>query len=200
MQKVAVFIGYENVHRTGHQLFASVGQPRYETVVDPLKIAEHLVLKRKLGGELAAVHVFRGRPVPAFQAKPASANDIQAASWARDSRVKVVRRDLKYDRDGEKATAREKGIDVALAVSLVETAMLEEYDVGIVFSCDTDLLPAIELAYRKTTPSIELACWSTAKPLWFAEGLKMTPPKRFPYCHFLSEQDFFDCRDYSAMA
>lgn len=198
MDRVAVFLDYENVHRTGHQLFASLGQQKYSTVVDPMKVSERLVAKRKFASEVSAVHVFRGRPVPAFQPKPASANDIQATAWSMDERVSVVRRDLKYDKDGDNVTAREKGIDVALAIALVDGSLHEDFDVAIVFSCDTDLLPAIELAYHKTKPNIELACWSTAKPLWFAEGLQMSPPRRFPYCHFLNEQDFIECRDYSA--
>jgi hypothetical protein len=76
--------------------------------------------------------------------------------------------------------------------------MLREYDAAIIFSGDTDLLPAIELAYRRTEPKIEIACWSSATPLWFSEGMKMDPPKRFPFCHFLGAQDFFECRDHSA--
>lgn len=30
--------------------------------------------------------------------------------------------------------------------------MLNEYDVAIVFSGDTDLIPAVEMAFRRTTP------------------------------------------------
>ena len=197
VDRIAVFLDFENVHRTGHELFAGVGARHYETVVNPIKIAERLIAKRRDTSELVAVYVFRGRPVPEFQPKSASSNDIQAAAWSTDHRVHLVRRDLKYEREGDKFIAREKGIDVALAVALVETAMLREYDAAIIFSGDTDLLPAIELAYRRTEPKIELACWSSAKPLWFSEGLNMEPPKRFPFCHFLSAQDFLECRDYS---
>lgn len=201
MERVAVFLDYENVHRTGHQLYASVGQPKYDTVVDPVKIAEVVVAKRRTAGELTSIRVFRGRPVPEFQAKPASANDLQAAAWVLDSRVQLKRRDLKYEFDADRkwVSAREKGIDVALAVSLVEGSLKEQFDVAIVFSCDTDLLPAVELAYRDTAAHIEVACWSGSKPLWFPEGLRMSPPRRMPYCHFLSQQDFLDCRDYSAV-
>jgi uncharacterized LabA/DUF88 family protein len=201
MERVAVFLDYENVHRTGHQLYASVGQPKYDTVVDPVKIAEAVLAKRRKVGELTSIRVFRGRPVPEFQAKPASANDLQAAAWVLDSRVQLKRRDLKYDFDSDRkwVSAREKGIDVALAVSLVEGSLKEQFDLVIVFSCDTDLLPAVELAYRDTAAHIEVACWSGSKPLWFPEGLRMSPPRRMPYCHFLSQQDFLDCRDYSAV-
>jgi len=122
VQRVGVFLDYENVHRTGHGLYASA-ENVYETVVNPLKIAERLVAKRKFPSELSYVGVFRGRPVPAFQARAASANDIQADAWRTDARVVIHRRDLKYDMgsDGKWSGAREKGIDVALAVNLVET-------------------------------------------------------------------------------
>lgn len=200
MERVAVFLDYENVHRTGHQLFASIGRPKYETVVDPVRIAETIVAKRRTGGELTSIRVFRGRPVPEFQAKPASANDIQAAAWLEDPRVQLKRRDLKYDFDANRnwIAAREKGIDVALAISLVEGALRSEFDVAVIFSCDTDLLPAVELAFRGTEAHVEIACWTGAKPLWFPEGMRLSPPRHMPYCHFLSERTFFDCRDYSA--
>jgi uncharacterized LabA/DUF88 family protein len=201
MDKVAVFLDYENVHRTGHQCYGGMGQPRYETVVNPLALAERLVAKRKYSGTLHSVWVYRGRPVPEYQPKPASANDIQAEAWATDERVHVVRRDLKYDFDDTgKFVAREKGIDVALAVGLTEGALDQAFTAAIVFSSDTDLLPALELVFRRRLVNLEIACWTGAKPLWFPEFLRETPARRLPYCHFLNEDDFFSVRDYSAVS
>ncbi|CDJ99192.1 conserved hypothetical protein [Microbacterium sp. C448] len=198
--RVAVFIDYENAHRTGHGLFGGVGQPKYETVLDPLKVAEALVSKRRFAGELTDVWVFRGRPVPEHQPKPASSNDLQAEAWSEDERVHVIRRDLKYDFwDDGTFTAREKGIDVALAVGLTEGALDGAFDVAIVFSGDTDLLPALELVFRRHLAKLEIATWSGAKPLWFADFLRQTPPRHLPFCHFLNEADFLALRDYSAV-
>lgn len=196
--RVAVFLDYENVHRTGHQQFATYGVPVYSTAVDPIKVATRLIAKRRFECELSAVWVYRGRPVPEHQPTPASANDVQADAWSADPRVHLVRRDLKYElqEDGT-FTAREKGIDVALAVGLVEGALENAFDVAIVFSGDTDLLPALELVFRKTDASLEIAAWSGQKPLWFPEMLRQNPPRRLPYCHFLSADDFEDCRDRS---
>lgn len=197
--RIAVFIDYENVHRTGHQRFAGVGENKYETVVDPLKIAERIVGGRTLAGELGSVWVFRGRPVPANQPRPASANDMQAAAWETDPRVHLVRRDLKYDwYDDGTFIAREKGIDVALAVGLTEGALDRKFDVAIVFSGDTDLLPALELVFHRRLARTEIAAWTGQKPLWFPELLRENPPRRLPFCHFLTETDFVECRDYSA--
>ncbi len=200
MDRVAVFLDYENVHRTGHQLFSTSGLAIFETVVSPIHIAENLVSKRNRPSELIAINVFRGKPVPEHQPTSASANDKQAQLWSADPRVKLTRRDLKYEFDaqGKWIRSREKGIDVALAVGLVAGAMKNEFVVAIVFSSDTDLLPAVETAYKDTSAWIEIACWSSANPLWFREGLALNPQKFEPYCHFLNETDFEKCRQLLA--
>ena len=198
MDKVAVFLDYENVHRTGHHLFADVGEPLYATVVNPLRAAQRLVAMRKRGGILSSVRVFRGRPVPAYQPKPASANDVQTVAWELDERVTVLRRDLKYDVDDDGGfTAREKGIDVSLAISVVEGALDQDFDVAIVFSSDTDLAPVLELVFRRRLVHLEIAAWAGSKPLWFPEFLRQTPQVRMPYCHFLNADDFVRLRDHS---
>lgn len=156
--RVAVFIDYENVHRTGHGRFAQLGENLYDTVVNPLLLAQLIVDRRSLPCELVRVAVFRGRPVPQHQPKPASANDIQAQAWAADARVSVTCRDLKYDfaADGT-FTVREKGIDVALAVALTEGALDDTFDSAVVFSGDTDLLPALELVFNRQSARVEIA-------------------------------------------
>jgi len=196
---VGVFIDYENMHRSGHNLYADLGVPIHQSVLDPLQVAERLVSKRSRPSTLSGVWVFRGRPVPAIQPRPASANDVQAATWSSDSRVRVVRRDLKYESfDDGSFLAREKGIDVALAVGLVERALDRDFDAAIVFSGDTDLLPALELVFHRRLLNLEIAAWTGQKPLWFPEFLSAEPPRRLPYCHFLSRDDFEQCRDYIA--
>ena len=42
----------------------------------------------------------------------------------------------------------EKGVDVRLAVDIVTMAQAKAYDVGIIISSDTDLIPAIQAAQR----------------------------------------------------
>jgi len=144
------------------------------------------------------VHVFRGRPLPMFQPEATSANDVLAVAWERDG-VHVVRRDLKYvTEDDGSWRAQEKGIDVALAIGVVGAAINGDFDVVVIFSNDTDQLPTLELVFHKLPPQVEIACWATAKPLWFPEGLRATPPRRLPFCHFLNEGDFLACRDYRA--
>jgi len=192
--RVAVFIDYQNVHLTARELFAGYGVPPEQSLVHPLRIAERIILKRRRSSELVGVRVYRGRPNPEHHRRATAANDAQTAAWERDPLVRVVRRDLNY-RGWPEHPPREKGVDVALAVDLVRTAMLGEYDVGVVFSGDTDLLPALETAFTHTAPNIEVASWTGAKPLWFPTA--MATKRYLPYCHFLSEEDFHAVRDHT---
>ncbi len=56
----------------------------------------------------------------------------------------MIARDLRYPPDWPRRPAQEKGIDVALAVDFVTMVARGECDVAILFSSDTDLLPALE--------------------------------------------------------
>lgn len=202
LERVGVFIDYENAHRTGHGCFARHGTPTHATVFNPVQIAERIVAHRKRPSALTRVHVYRGRPVPAHQPVPASAFDIQRRVWESDPRCIVHARDLKYEfpynDDPNYFLAREKGIDVSLAVDLVAACIRKEYDAVVLFSNDTDLLPAVELAYQLPSAHIEIACWSGAHPLWLREPLRQKPPRRIPFCHYLNDNDFEQTRERSA--
>ncbi|HET9895414.1 MAG TPA: NYN domain-containing protein [Streptosporangiaceae bacterium] len=78
---------------------------------------------------------------------------------------------------------QEKGIDVALAVDLVHLAYRRQYNALVVFSSDTDLLPALELVVSLRLGHVGVACWSGAKPLRFAGTNR-------PWCHFLGQNDW----------
>jgi hypothetical protein len=82
------------------------------------------------------------------------------------------------------ASPTEKGIDVALAVDLIHLAMRKQYDALVLFSGDTDLLPAIEAIKNLGLTHLEVACWSGAKPL-------RLPGTNLPYCHALHAADWF---------
>ncbi|MGI8679999.1 MAG: hypothetical protein ACR2LX_15220 [Jatrophihabitans sp.] len=88
---------------------------------------------------------------------------------------------------------------MALAIGAIAAAMDGRFDVAVIFSNDTDQLPTLELLFHKLPPKVELACWSGAKPLWFPEMLRAEPSRKLPYCHFLSETDFNECRDNRAV-
>lgn len=108
--------------------------------------------------ELAEVRVYRGMPSSARDPKGYGAADRQIALWRQAGLVNVITRPLNY-RDPVKP--KEKGIDVHLAVDLVRLAIESRYDAGVLFSADTDLLPALEAVCELKGPgACEVAAWA----------------------------------------
>lgn len=186
--RVVVFMDYQNVHGWALRQFFPVNAGPAQGHVDPLRLAQLLVKRRKHPSELVGVRVYRGRPAPVHQPGSAAANDRQTADWERSALVAVVRRPLRYPRDWPQSPAQEKGIDVALAVDVVAMGLRKEYDAAIVVSSDTDLMPAIETIYYERLGHIELATWTGARRLRF-------PKTQLPWCHFISEAEFRSVED-----
>jgi len=65
---------------------------RQRPQIHPSRLSERILANRRRAGELVAVNVYRGRPVPDYQEAMAAINDAQTAAWERDPRVNVVRR------------------------------------------------------------------------------------------------------------
>lgn len=196
-ERVGVFIDYENTHRNGHQQFTDHGTNLYETVPNPVLLAKRIVAKRSRPSELAQVHVYRGRPNPQYQPLPAGAFDFQTGIWKEDPLCTVHSRPLQYTfpnrrLDESYFIAKEKGVDVQLAVDVVASAVGSVYDAVIVVSNDTDLLPAVEFVLGDTPTHIEIAQWVGVNPLWLREPRKNG--QKIPYCHFLKAEEFSSVR------
>jgi len=179
--RATVVIDYQNVHLTGHGLFASTrAMPRHETLVDPLTFAANLLHVRnqlqKAGmahAVLRKVLVYRGLPSPEHDPKGYDRNQAQKAHWERDKRVEVTLRPLKYEyeraADGRPATdangvkivigTKEKGVDVLCALAAVRESQDPATDLVILASSDSDLAPAIDEVRRLGTSKIETFCW-----------------------------------------
>ena len=88
--------------------------------------------------------------------------------------------------------AREKGIDVAIAVDFVTMAFRGEFDVGVLFSADTDLRPALEyVAHNHTEIRVEVAAWRSGRQ---ARRLNFDAPYAV-WCHYFDASDYQDLRD-----
>lgn len=85
---------------------------------------------------------------------------------------------------------REKGIDVQLAIDFATFAVQGRYDVGILFSTDTDLIPALDAVYDlggPPSPIAQVAAWSG--PNEQARRIAATG-KRNVWCNWLKQVDF----------
>lgn len=188
MDRVVVFIDYQNIHLAAHKKFSASGTPLSLTHIAPEALAQLLVSRRRRQGTLVEVRVYRGLPSTVLQPAAAAANERQADAWKRHPKVTVIRRPLRYPSNWPAAPAQEKGIDVALAVDVVRMAMEKRYDVGIVVSRDTDLVPCLETVMDFRLAHVEVASWDGYG------GLRVPGTVR-PWCHYMYRADYDAVRD-----
>jgi uncharacterized LabA/DUF88 family protein len=92
---------------------------------------------------LVDVRYYTGIHDPNIRPKPHALMSRRLAAYAADG-VNVWSLPLKYDRDGN---AREKGVDVRLALDVVKFARDSLYDVAVIVSEDSDLDEAAQEVY-----------------------------------------------------
>jgi hypothetical protein len=123
----------------------------------------------------------------------------QVAAWNRldPDVVKVIARPLRYPHDWPASTEQEKGIDVQLSIDFVLGYLRKEFDVGVLFSADTDLLPALEAATEiciafDGAVNPEVAAWGDRSR---SPGRRLRPKGLDLTCHWLGPLDFKECSD-----
>lgn len=134
-----------NIHLTAHDLFAATGLPAHESLIHPLRFAEQVIAVRatrqrdeaQQQAVLTAVRVFRGSPSNARDPYVYGISQRQRSEWTRDKRVEVVYWTLRYPPDWPNKPAREKGVDVLVALKVVRAALDPQFDVVILASHDT---------------------------------------------------------------
>ena len=190
--QVVVFIDYQNVYRRARGAFFDHRTDRaYCGQIHPLKLGELLVKAGKGDRELKEVRVYRGMPVNRHDPKGYGATRRQLATWDKLApQLKYFTRDLRYANDdgtGYQGPPQEKGIDVALAVDFATMAGRKQFDVGILFSVDTDLKPALEYVVEQRRawgkPRAEVAAWSPKE----GYGRRLSAKGGNLHCHWLNE-------------
>jgi hypothetical protein len=88
-------------------------------------------------------------------------------------------------------------VDVRIAVDLVTLAIDDVYDVAVLASADTDLIPALEYMSRRLAPAkrVEVAAWRSPT----VRG-RLSVPGLNVWCHWLDEakyQALADSTDYN---
>ncbi len=148
----------------------------------PLKLADRLAKKTPQGvkteRQLTKVKIYRGLPVPRKESKTNAAAQRQNMSWTAKyahlvelhTRPLAYRKEVILDSDGaeiQAEIAREKGVDVELAIAMVRDSVFvnpPECEVAILFSNDTDFEPVLEmLVQNRGRDSVEVARWCDNK-------------------------------------
>jgi len=197
--RVVLFIDAQNVYRGARETFCAPGAFHADGQVDPIKLGQLIATRPPPGHErvLHEVRVYTGRPDSTRQSRAYGAHMRQCAAWERAGAV-VVPRTLRYPPDWPQSRAEEKGIDVALSIDFVMGAVDGRFDVGVIFSTDTDLKPALEVVAARFAeyPRAEVAAW---KGNGANRRLQVSGPKRI-WCHFLDAADYqavHDPTDYN---
>jgi uncharacterized LabA/DUF88 family protein len=173
-QRAAVVIDYQNMHLTARGQFTPQGTPTHHSLLHPLHLANQILTVRaaaqpqSASAKLEHVSVFRGLPSASHDPTNYARSQAQKSEWTRDRRVQVTYRPLRYQRENGVFIPREKGVDVLVALAVVQLAQSRSYDVVILAAHDTDLEPALEFALREAVgggPSIETAGWRDCKRL-----------------------------------
>jgi uncharacterized LabA/DUF88 family protein len=189
--RVAVFIDWQNTYKAAREAFGLESLPSEHGVYSPLQIAQHMAAGNDRGdaGKLIRVEIFRGLPSQRRDKVGHSANRRHSAAWmAEDPNIVIPHlRPLRYPQDPSEPPV-EKGVDVHLAISAVEWTLTDRCDVSIIFSHDTDLLPAVEAITRlKSREGVETASWVSDT---HRRRLRPKPPV---YHHDLDESVFIAC-------
>lgn len=198
MQRVVVFIDYQNVYRRARGLyFDHKTDPHTHGQINPLALSEHLV-QRKQGRILEKVFVYRGMPSSKNDPRGYAACRKQIASWQSDPRVECKQLPLRYPPlvPGRASKPEEKGIDVLLAIDFATLAYKNEYDIGILFSADTDLRPALGFVYDQSISAVpEVAAWGIKNSRGVFEGQRIGINGNQPFCNWLDKDDYFEVAD-----
>jgi len=206
--RVVVFVDYQNMYRSARRTFHThEADPHWCGQVSPIALGEHLAADSPYDRQLAEIRIYRGVASNQRDPKGYAAARRQISVWTgSSSKVTVVDRLLQYPQGwpndhlaGERP--REKGIDVAMSMDFAIMALRGQYDVGIMFSGDTDLKPSLEfvadLTRSRGKPRAEVAAWSCAGQ----HNRRLSIQSANLYCHWVGEATYGSIRDntsYSA--
>jgi uncharacterized LabA/DUF88 family protein len=189
-RRLGIFIDYQNVYRRARDAFALPGDSHSVGQIDPLKVGNLLSTKAP-NSSLEFVRIYRGLPDGAKDPKGNAACSRQVAAWRALQRVEVFTRPLRYPQNYPAERPTEKGIDVQLAIDFVVSSLDKRFDVGVIFSADTDLKPAIETVVARTTVEVAVATWQSRTG--YASRISISTRKI--WCHYLTDTDFAAVKD-----
>ena len=189
--RVSLFIDFQNAYRGARTAFHGEQDPSSYGQIRPRSLGDLLAANRLLGSPpsdrvLHEVRVYRG--MPRLDDRAYLPAQRQHETWE-ESGVTVLTRPVA----GPPGKTREKGIDVELALDFFAGAIDGDFDVGIIFSADADILPAFEKVLdprRSLGVAVELATWWNPP----AMAPRIARSLRIPH-HRLTAADYERVRD-----
>ncbi len=186
--RLKLFVDAQNTYLNAKEMFFPDGSASTSGQFDPWKLGELIASRPGPGGApciLNGVRIYTGRPDPRRASKTHAAHMKQCVAWEA-SGAQVIAHPLRYPPEWPRVRAEEKGVDIALAIDFVTMAIEREYDVGVIMSTDTDLLPALEfVAGRAEVRQVAVAAWRTQ-----GRHRRLKLPGVSLWCHWLDQGDY----------
>ena len=192
--RLMLFIDIQNTYRGARESFFNNAGPSVNGQFDPAKLGQLIESRGGPAGATCAlkeIRAYTGRPDPRKDNKTYAAHMKQCAQWEKNG-VTVIHRELRYPPNWPAQPAQEKGIDTALAIDFVTMAVDAAYDLGVIMSTDSDLLPALEFThtrYAATRPTA-IAAWRSPQ-----NNRRLSTPGRNIWCHWLHRPDYNTAAD-----
>jgi len=142
-QRVVVFVDYQNMYRSARDAFGWADQGGRFGNFRPYGLGRQMV--RESDRVLEQVRVYTGIHTPAHNPALYAMMQRRMSAWIAEApdKVDVFPRPLRYST--KRPQGEEKGVDVELAIDVVSLALDDAFDVCVVASADTDLVPALQL-------------------------------------------------------
>jgi len=163
--RVVVFSDEQNVYNEARRAFFEENDHYTRRNTNPYDLAKLLTDKKPTGHSndriLQEVRIYTGMPSPAREPTIAAAVQRRVEAW-KLAGVTVITRPLRYLTPTSKGD--QKGIDVAMAIDIVDLALADVYDVGILCCVDQDMHPVLEFV-GKNCPEVrlEVSTWRSDK-------------------------------------
>ncbi len=142
-QRTLVFIDYQNMYRSARDAFGWASEKGHFGNFRPYGLGRQMV--RGPDRVLTEVRVYTGIHTPLGNAVQNALMQRRMSAWITDSpnKIQVFPRPLRYS--PKRPQGEEKGVDVELAIDIVSLALDDRFDVCVLASADTDLVPAVQL-------------------------------------------------------
>lgn len=191
--RTVVFVDYQNMYRSAREAFGWLSEGGHFGNFRPYGLGRQAV--RETERTLGQVRVYTGVHTP--QRNPSQHAQMQRrmSAWVAESpeKVHLFPRPLRYGRRGPE----EKGVDVELAIDFVGLALDDAFDVAVLASGDTDLVPALKfVADRFPNKSLVTLGYAT-EPDWAGDN---PPPAPLDLEGAPIERRFIPKRDFDRIA
>lgn len=196
--RLVLFVDAQNFYNDARRSFFTHSHPFIYGNFDPIKLGQLMCSRPPPSSSyvLHQVRVYTGRPDRRKEAKGYAANLRQCSTW-QNAGAEVIARVLRYPPNWPAEKPIQKGVDVALAIDFIAMAMDNLYDVGVIASTDTDLLPALEFVCKRfPSKRVEVASWTGNAP-----PKRLSHPEINIWCHWLKKADYdhvADLTDYTS--